>query len=74
MKKLYIHDDGSIICVDHAPSSLAGSLEDSPRKRLHWTPRGTWELAPKGYSDYFKKETGVDFDCESCSAEKEKVA
>lgn len=67
MKKLWIHDDGSVTCIEHAPYSVKSLLEEKPRKKTHWTPRGTWELAPANYADYFKQETGVDFDCEACS-------
>jgi len=66
MKKIYIHDDGSSVCVEHAGANLAASIKANPDKKLHWTPRGTWELVPANYYPKYKKATGVDFDCESC--------
>ena len=72
-RKLYIHDDGSITCVEHAPHSLLGLLQSSPRKRIHWTPRGTWELASADYYAEFKAGTGFNLDCEICR-EKVEVA
>ena len=67
MKKIFIHDDGSLVCIEHAPHSLSGEIELHPRRRTHWTPRGTWELAPADYADEFKQATGFDFDCEICA-------
>ena len=64
---LYIHDDGSTTCVLHAPFSVRGLLEENPRKKLHWTPRGTWEKASAQYLEYFKAQTGVDMNCETCT-------
>ena len=67
MKKIYIHDDGSLTCPQHAGANLSASLEAHPRKKIHWTPMGTWELADPAYAEFFKSQTGVDFDCETCS-------
>lgn len=67
MKKLYIHDDGTVLCKEHAGAELSASLEHSPKKKIHWTPLGTWELAADDYYAEFTKFTGVQLDCESCS-------
>jgi hypothetical protein len=69
--KLYIHDDGSTTCIKHAPHSLLGSLESNPNKRIHWTPRGTWELATADYYDEFREGTGFDLECEICMQREE---
>jgi hypothetical protein len=65
-KKLYIHDDGSILCTDHAGHELSGAIKNNPRRKTHWTPRGTWEIATSDYYEYFKSGTGIDLDCEIC--------
>lgn len=67
MKKIYIHDDGSSTCIEHAPHSVKNLLQENPRKKIHWTPRGTWELAPASFAEEFKQGTGFDFDCETCA-------
>lgn len=64
--KLYIHDDGSVTCTEHAPFSLKAEIDNAPRKRTYWTPRGTWELADKSYFIAFKQGTGQDLNCETC--------
>jgi hypothetical protein len=66
-KALYIHDDGSVTCVDHAPYSAQGFMQENPRKKIIWTPRGTWEKATNEYREYFKTQTGVEMDCETCT-------
>ena len=65
-KKLYIHDDGSILCIDHAGHELSGAIKNNPRRKTHWTPRGTWEIATSDYYEYFKSGTGIELDCEVC--------
>lgn len=67
--KLYIHDDGSVTCENHAPFSLKAELSanNNPRKRTFWTTRGTWEVANSAYFDLFKQGTGLDLNCETCS-------
>lgn len=68
-KTLYLHDGGEITCVEHAPFSLKSLLEENPRKKLYWTPRGTWEKADAQYATYFKQQTNMDLECESCEEE-----
>lgn len=73
MKKIFIHDDGSLVCADHAWGDLKSCIEQEPRKRIHWTPRGTWELAPKNYAEEFERETGFKFECETCQTYEERA-
>jgi hypothetical protein len=66
MKTLFIHDGGEILCLEHAPYDLKAEAKENPRKRIIWTPRGTWEKAPKDYAMEFKRDTGLELDCEAC--------
>jgi hypothetical protein len=66
-KKLYIHDDGTISCIDHAGFELSYLVKNNPRRKTHWTPRGTWEIATSDYYEYFKTNTGIELDCEICN-------
>jgi len=67
MKKLYTHDDGTITCIEHAGYELKSLATEKPKKRKHWTPRGTWELATAEDFAYFKQMIGSDMNCEECA-------
>lgn len=65
--KIYIHDDGSLTCANHAPFSLKAEIEANPRRRTYWTTRGTWAIANKVDFDAFKAGTGQELACETCA-------
>ena len=59
MTRLWIHDNGSVTCKEHAGTYLKASIIANPNKREIWTPLGTWELT---FDDSFPCETCVPFD------------
>lgn len=43
---VYMDDNGRVVCAEHGGMYLAASIAKNPNKRMHNTPRGTWEAIP----------------------------
>lgn len=65
-QKLYISDNGAVICANHAGYELSGAIQSDPSQNLYFTTLGTWLVA--GAHDYlaFREGTGCDLTCEIC--------
>lgn len=54
-KTVWIHDGGTVACATHGGGYLAAAIKANPRKRIHRTPRGSWE-----------RDDTQQFPCEIC--------
>lgn len=54
--RVWIHDAGLVYCTHHAGHYLAAEISAHPRRRLHFTERGSWE-----------RYDGGDIPCETCA-------
>jgi hypothetical protein len=43
-KRLWVSDDGDVVCEDHAGVYLKSAIENKPNAKAHSTPLDQWSL------------------------------